>query len=103
MKKGQGHNLPNRLVKGKLNKSQPAEAPTINAGGGGSINTGLKDINWTTAKLRIVATILLAPVVSAIIISFNAGNSLVGLILIGLLIFVGLMYLTLRYIDRNEF
>ena len=101
MKKG--HNLPNRLVTGKRNRPEPAEPPTIRGGGGGKIDTNIKDINWTPAKLRIVATILLAPMVTAIIVSFNVGNILIGLVLIGLLIFVGLIYLALRYIEQNEF
>ena len=97
-----GHNLPKRLVRGKIDKSQEAKAPHI-SGSGGNIDTRLREINWTPAKLRIVMTVLIAPVVTAIIVSFNAGNILVGLILIGLIIFVGLMYLALRYIDGNEF
>jgi type IV secretory pathway TrbL component len=98
------HNLPKRLVRGKTYKSQEAKAPSI-GGSGGMIDTRLRDIdiNWTPAKLRIVMTVLIAPVVTAIIVSFNAGNILVGLILIGLILFVGLMYLALRYIDGNEF
>ena len=100
--KEHNYNLPKRLVRGKIDKSQEAKVPTI-GGAGGNINTQLRDIEWTPAKLRIVMTVLIAPVITAIIVSFNAGNILVGLILIGLIIFVGLMYLALGYIDRNEF
>ena len=96
------HNLPDRLVKGKTNKSQEARVPTA-SGAGGRINTGFADINWTPAKIRIVLTVLLAPVITVIIISFNSGNIFISLVLIGLIIFVGLLYLTLRYIDKNEF
>ena len=96
------HNLPKRLVKGKIDKSQEAKAPNI-SGAGGRIDTSLRDINWTPAKMRIAMVVLIAPVVSASTIAFNAGNILVGLILIGLIIFVGAMYLALRYIDRSEF
>jgi hypothetical protein len=101
MKKG--HNLPDRLVKGKSNQPRPAEPPAVSGQGGGKISTNVKDINWTPAKLRIVATILLAPMVTAIIVSFNVGNILIGLVLIGLLMFVGFIYLALRYIEQNEF
>ena len=97
-----GHNLPKRLVRGKIDKSQEAKAPHI-SGSGGNIDTRLREINWTPAKIRIVLTVLLAPIVTAIVVSFNAGNLLIALVLIGLIIFVGLLYWTVRYIDRNEF
>ena len=96
------HNLPDRLVKGKTNKSQEAVVPTASSSGG-RINTSFSEINWTPAKIRIVLTVLLAPVITAIIITFNSGNIFISLVLIGLIIFVGLLYLTLRYIDKNEF
>jgi hypothetical protein len=94
------HNLPKRLVRGKTGQ-QEAKAPII--GGGGRIDTSLKDINWTPAKLGIVSTVLLAPFTFAIVVAFHSGNALVGLILVGLGVFVGLLYLALRYIDNNEF
>ena len=95
------HNLPDRIVKGKSNPSE-VQAPKT-SGAGGRINTSLSEINWTPAKVRIVLTVLLAPVVTAIIVSFNAGNILIGFVLIGLIIFVGAIYLALRYIEKNEF
>ncbi len=95
------NNLPDRLVKGKSNQSE-IQAPKI-SGAGGSINTSLSEINWTPAKIRIVLTVLLAPVITAIIVSFNSGNILIGFVLIGLIVFVGTIYLALRYIEQNEF
>ena len=95
-------NLPDRLVRGKSKQPQQIKVPK-SGGTGGSINTSLSDINWTPAKLRIVMTVLLAPIVTAIIVSFNAGNLLISLVLIGLIVFVGVLYLALRYIDQNEF
>ena len=94
------NNLPNRLVKGKTGQKE-AKVPTI--GGRGRINTNFQDIHWTPAKLGIVSTVLLAPLTFAIIVTFQSGSTLFGLILIGLGIFVGLMYLALRYIDNNDF
>ena len=94
-------NLPKKLVNGK-SKQFEAKAPNI-GGSGGRIDTSLSDINWTPAKIRIVMTVLIAPIITAIIVSFNAGNILISLVLTGLIIFVGLLYLALRYIDRNEF
>ena len=94
-------NLPKKLVSGKSNQSE-AKAPK-HGGTGGRIDTSLNDINWTPAKIRIVLTVLLAPIVTAIIVSFNAGNLPIALVLIGLIIFVGVLYWTVRYIDRNEF
>ena len=99
--KGKGHNLPNRLVRGGTKKSHEAQVPII--GGKGKIDTSWKDIHWTPIKLSIVSIVLLAPISCAIVLSFKAGNSLVGMILIGLLIFMGLIYLALRYIEQNEF
>lgn len=95
------HNLPKKLVSGKSNQFE-AKVPK-SGGTGGRIDTSLNDINWTPAKIRIVLTVLLAPVITAIIVSFNAGNILISLVLIGLIIFVGVLYLALRYIDQNEF
>ena len=96
------HHVPKKLVQGKTGKSIGAEPPRL-AGRGGNINTSLRDIHWTPAKLSIVSTALLAPFTFVIIVAFNAGNTLVGTILIGLAVFVGLMYLALRYIENNEF
>lgn len=93
-------NLPDRLVRGKA-RQQEAKVPIV--GGRGRIDTNFKDIRWTPAKLGIVSTVLLAPFTFAIVVSFQVGNTLVGLILLGLGIFVGLMYLALRYIDNNDF
>lgn len=95
------HNLPEKIVRGKSGQSEARAPKTSQAGG--RIDTSLKDINWTPAKLRIVMTVLIAPVVTVTIVSFNAGNIFISLVLIGLIIFVGLLYLALRYIDRNEF
>ena len=95
------HNLPDRLVKGKSGQAG-FEAPTF-GGQGGRIQTNLKNIHWTPAKLGIVSTALLAPFTFVIVVSFQAGNSLVGIILIFVAILVGLMYLALRYIENNEF
>lgn len=100
--KGKGHNLPQRLVRGKTIRSQEARVPTAR-GGKGQIDTSWKDIHWTPAKLSIVSILLLAPISFAIVLSFKAGNLLVSIILIGALIFMGLMYLALRYIEQNEF
>ncbi len=99
--KGKGHNLPKRLVTGGLKKSQEAQVPAI--GGKGSIATNWREIRWTPAKLSIASIIILAPISFAIVLSFKAGNILIGLILIGLIVFMGLMYLALRYIEHNEF
>lgn len=95
------HNLPNRLVKGKSGQAG-FEAPTL-GGHGGRVETNLKDIHWTPAKLGIVSTVLLAPFTFAIVVSFQAGNSLIGIVLIGLGLFVGLIYLALRFIENNDF
>lgn len=95
------YNLPNRLVKGKSGQS-PAKVPDI-SGNGGRIEVNLKDINWTPSKLGIVSTVLLAPFTLAIVLSFQAGKGLIGVILLGIGLFVGLMYLALRYIENNEF
>lgn len=94
------YNLPKRLVRGKTGQ-QEAKVPII--GGQGRIDTSLQDINWTRTKLGIVSTVLLAPFTFAIVVSFQSGNALIGLILIGLGVFVGLIYLALRYIDNNDF
>lgn len=94
------HNLPKRLVQGKTNQ-QEVKAPII--GGDGRIDTSFPDIHWTRTKLGIVSTVLLTPFTFAIIVSFQSGKALVGIILIGLGVFVGLMFLALRYIDNNEF
>ena len=94
------NNLPKRLVTGKSGR-QETKVPTI--GGRGRIDMNLKDIHWTPAKLSIVSTVLLAPLTLAIVLSFQVGNSLVGIILIGLGLFVGLIYLALRFIENNDF
>ena len=94
------NNLPNRLVRGKANQ-QETKVPTI--GGRGRIDTSLKDINWTPAKLSIVSTVLLAPFTFAIVVSFQSGNALIGVLLIGVGVLVGSLYLILRYIDNNDF
>ena len=99
--KGKGHNLPNRLVRGGSKKSHEAQIPII--GGKGKIDTSWKEIRWTPAKVSIASMIILAPISFAIVLSFKAGNILIGLILIGLIVFMGLIYLALRYIEHNEF
>ena len=99
--KGKGHNLPNRLVRGGIKRSQEAQVPTV--GGKGKIATNWKEIHWTPAKLSIASIIILAPISFAIVLSFKAGNIFIGLVLIGLIVFMGLIYLALRYIDRDEF
>ncbi len=96
------HNLPKRLYIGKTKGSHEPEAP-IAKGGNGRINTKFADIHWTRTKLSLASTLILAPITFAIVLSFKAGNILVGLILIGALVFMGLMYLALRYIEQNEF
>lgn len=96
------HNLPKRLVQGKSGQ-QGINVPSAASGGGGGIQTNWKDIHWTPAKLGVVATVLLAPLTFAIVISFHVGNSLIAIILIGLGLFVGLMYLALRFVENNEF
>ena len=96
------YNLPARLVKGKSGQ-QEVKVPAAAPGGGGRVDTNWKDIHWTPAKLGIVSTVLLAPLTFAIVVSFQAGNSLIGIVLIGLGLFVGLMYLALRFIENNEF
>ena len=93
------HNLPKRLVRGKTGQ-QEAKAPII--GGQGRIDASFQNIHWTRAKVGIVSTVLLAPFTFAIVVSFQSGNALIGLILVGLGVFVGLIYLALRYIDNNE-
>ena len=98
--KGKGHNLPNRLVRGGTKKSHEAQVPTV--GGQGKIDTSWQEIRWTPTKLSIASIIVLSPISFAIVLSFKAGNSLVGAILIGLLVFMGLIYLALRYIENNE-
>ena len=100
--KGKKHNLPGRLVRGGTKQSQEVKVPSA-AGGNAQIPTNLKEIHWTPIKLSIVSIVLLAPISCAIVLSFKAGNILVGLILIGLLVFMGLIYLALRYIEENEF
>ena len=100
--KGKGHNLPGRLVKGGAKQSQEAKVP-IAQGGGGKIPINFIEIRWTPTKVSIASMIVLAPISFAIVLSFKAGNILIGLILIGLVVFMGLIYLALRYIDKNEF
>lgn len=102
MMKDKKYNLPNRLVTGYTKSSQDAEVP-IAKGGNGRINTKLSDIHWTPAKRSIATIIVLSPISFAVVLSFKAGNSLVGAILILALVFMGLMYLALRYIDQNDF
>ncbi|MGB5712718.1 MAG: hypothetical protein WBM44_17625, partial [Waterburya sp.] len=94
--KGKGNNLPKRLVRGGIKRSQEAKVPDAK-GGKGQIATNWKEIHWTPIKLSVASTIILAPISCAIVLSFKAGNSLVGIILIGLLVFMGLMYWALRY------
>lgn len=101
MKEKHQHDLPKKLRQGKSGK-QGFQAPTL-GGHGGSVKTDLQDIHWTPAKLGIVGTILLAPFTFAIIVSFQAGNSLVGAVLIVIGLLVGLLYLALRFIENNEF
>ena len=96
------HNLPKRLIRVNTKSSQEAKVP-VARGGNGSINTNLSDIRWTPARLSVASTIILAPISFAIVVSFKAGNALVGIILIGALVMMGLMYLAVRYIERNEF
>lgn len=96
------YNLPGRLIRGKTPNSQEAKVPPL-AGGQGKIATDLRDIRWTPAKLSIASIVILSPISFAIVLSFKAGNILIGIILIALLIFMGLMYVALRYIDQNEF
>ncbi len=93
------NNLPKKLVAGKSER-QETKVPTV--GGRGRIDVKLKDIHWTPTKLSIASTVLLAPLTLAIVLSFQAGNSLVAIILIGLGLFVGLMYLALRFIENND-
>lgn len=95
------HNLPKKIKKGKSGQAG-FEAPGL-GGRGGKIETNWKDIHWTPAKLGIVSTVLLAPFTFAIVVSFQAGNSLIGIVLIFIAMLVGLMYLALRYIENNEF
>ncbi len=100
--KGKGHNLPGRLVRGGTKQSQEAKVPSA-AGRGAHIPTNFTEIRWTPLKLSIASIIVLSPISFAIVLSFKAGNSIVGVILIGLLVFMGLIYLALRYIENNEF
>ena len=93
--------LPDRLVRGGQKKSQEARVP-VATGGKGSIGTNI-NIRWTRRKATIAATILGIPFLLATVLSFKAGNALIGIILIALAVFVGLMYWALRYIEENEF
>ncbi|MEM7592157.1 MAG: hypothetical protein AAF383_11670 [Cyanobacteria bacterium P01_A01_bin.83] len=98
---GKKHNLPKRLVRGGDKKSYSGKLPEM--GGKGGISTNWKDIKWTRSKLSAVSFVILAPISCAIVLSFKAGNIMIGLILLGLIIFMGLIYLALRYIEQNEF
>ena len=100
--KGKGHNLPGRLVKGGAKHSPAAKVPSA-AGRDAQIPKHFQEIHWTPIKLSIASIIVLSPISFAIVLSFKAGNSLIGVILIGLLVFMGLIYLALRYIEKNEF
>ena len=95
------HKLPDRLVKGGQKKSQEARVP-VAKGGGGNISSNL-NIRWTRRKATIAATVLGVPFLIATVLSFKAGNILIGIILVGVAVFVGLMYWALRYIEENEF
>ncbi|MDJ0567679.1 MAG: hypothetical protein QNJ53_01415 [Pleurocapsa sp. MO_192.B19] len=90
--------IPKKLIQGKTARSQ--EAKIIAGGGGGRIDTNLKDINWTPTKLAIVIAVLGIPYLIAIIVSFMVGNNLIAGTLICLAIFVGLMFFALRFIER---
>ncbi|MEM8720463.1 MAG: hypothetical protein AAGE84_14360 [Cyanobacteria bacterium P01_G01_bin.39] len=98
---GKKHNLPKRLVRGGSKRSYPAKLPVMAKGG--KIGTNFKDIKWTRSRLSVVSFVILAPISCAIVLSFKAGNIMIGLILLGLIIFMGLIYLALRYIEQNEF
>ena len=101
MKEKHQHNLPKKIVKGRSGK-QEFKAPTL-GGHGGRVQTDLKEIHWTPAKLGIVGTALLAPFTFAIVVSFQSGNGLIGVVLLLIGLLVGLLYLALRYIENNEF
>ena len=94
-------NLPDRLVRGGVKRSQEAKVP-IARGGAGRVGTNL-DIRWTRNKAVIAATMLGVPFLLATVMAFKAGNILIGCVLVGLAVFVGLIYLALRYIENNEF
>ncbi|MEN9518758.1 MAG: hypothetical protein RLZZ381_1346 [Cyanobacteriota bacterium] len=95
------YNLPERLVTGATKKSQEAQVPSA-IGGDGQIGSNL-NIRWTPRKRVIASTILGVPFLLTTAIAFKSGYTLMGVILVGIAVFVGLMYLTLRYIDANEF
>jgi len=95
------HNLPGRLVKGGVKRSQEAKVPGA-TGRGGRIQTDL-NINWTRKRAFLAGAILGVPFLLATVVAFKSGNILVGCILTFIAVFVGLLYLALRYIENNEF
>jgi hypothetical protein len=93
--------IPRKINMGRTGRPQDRRPPIL--GGQGSIDTSWKDINWTPRKLALASAVLGIPFLLVVVLMFRSGNSFFGVILIGIAMFVGLMYLTLRYIDKNEF
>ncbi len=100
--KNRQRGIPRKINMGKTGRSQDRQPPTF-GGRGGRIDTSLKDINWTPSKLALASAVLGIPFLLVVVLMFRSGNGVFGGFLIGIAMFVGLMYLTLRYIDKNEF
>ena len=82
---------------------QPQNRAPMLGGGGGQIDTKLRDIKWTPKKLAIAFAVLGIPFLIVILLIFKSGATMFGLVFVGLAVFMGLMYLALRFIDNNEF
>lgn len=97
----QKHNVPKKLVQGKVGKSQEAKVPKA-MGGAGHVQTNI-NIRWTRNRAVIAAALLGVPFLLATVAAFKSGNIMVGCILVLIAAFVGLIYLALRYIENNDF
>lgn len=95
------NNLPDRLVKGGVKRSQEAKVP-IASGGEGSVRTNI-NIRWTRNKAIVAAIVLGVPFLLATVMAFKSGNLVVGCILVVIAIFFAFIYFALRYIENNEF
>ena len=94
------NNLPDRLVRGGVKRSQEAKVP-VASGGEGSVRTNV-NIRWTRNKAVIAATVLGVPFLLATVMAFKSGNLVIGFVLVVIALFFAFIYLALRYIENNE-
>lgn len=98
---------PRRKNRYKAKKQLPTSVrfsehlPTTRRSRGG-VSTKWKDIKWTKKGAIIATSLLLAPYLGAVIVTFLLGMTIVTGLLIGVAIILGLIVALLRWIDKAE-